>query len=59
MVFGPSGAGDPTLMELGSTQPYFKYVVTNFGVKIARDLKMDMQTVSVVKSSFISAENFM
>lgn len=51
-MFGPNGAGDQSLIHLGFLQPYFKSVVTNLGIKMGRDFKMDMLINYVLKYSF-------
>lgn len=44
MVFGPSGACGVSSIDLGSLRPYVKPVVTNLGVKMDSDFKLDKET---------------
>lgn len=50
MVFGDSTANN--FIDLGSLSQYVKPIITNLGVKIDPELKLDSQIRSVVKSSF-------
>jgi len=52
MVFRPSGASDVSQIDLGSLQPYVKSTITNLGVKMDCDFKMEKQINLVVKASF-------
>ncbi len=52
MVFGGS-TGTP-LVDLGALAQYIKPTLTNLGVKIDSDLKLDSQIRAVVKSSFLA-----
>lgn len=51
MVFGPSGH-PLTPLQLGPLSHSLKPVVSNLGIKIDPELKMDQQISAVVKSSF-------
>ncbi len=50
MVFG--GTTGTPLVDLGALAQYIKPTITNLGVKIDSDLKLDSQIRAVVKSSF-------
>ncbi len=50
MVF--SGTTGTPLVDLGALSQYIKPTITNLGVKIDSDLKLDSQIRAVVKSSF-------
>ncbi len=50
MVFG--GTTGTSLVDLGALAQYIKPTITNLGVKIDSDLKLDSQIRAVVKSSF-------
>jgi len=50
MFFG--GTSETPCVNLGSLSQYIKPTVTNLGVKIDPDLKLDRQIRSVVKTSF-------
>ncbi len=50
MVFG--GTTGAPLVDLGSLAQFIKPTVTNLGVKVDADLKLDCQISAVVKSSF-------
>ena len=52
MVFGPNGSSDFPPAILGPLAPYVKPVISNLGVKIDCDFKLDKQISAVVKSSF-------
>lgn len=51
-MFGPSRVCDSTPVNLGSLQQYVKSVVTNLGIKIDSEFKLDKQINVVVKSCF-------
>ena len=52
MILRPSGTSDISTIDLSTLQPYVKSVVTNLGVKMDYDFKMEKQINSVVKASF-------
>uniref|UniRef100_A0A8C1IL60 Reverse transcriptase domain-containing protein n=1 Tax=Cyprinus carpio TaxID=7962 RepID=A0A8C1IL60_CYPCA len=52
IVFRPSRVCDSTPVNLGSLQQYIKPVVTNLGIKIDSEFKLDKQINMVVKSCF-------
>ncbi len=54
MVFG--GTTGTPLVDLGALAQYIKPNITNLGVKIDSDLKLDSQIRAVVKSSFFPIE---
>ena len=53
MVFGPNGSCEPLPpVDLGPLASYVKPTVSNLGVKMDSNFKMDKQISAVVKSSF-------
>ena len=52
MILRPSGTSDVSQIDLAILQPYVKSVITNLGVKMDCDFKMEKQINSVVKASF-------
>ncbi len=54
MVFG--GTTGTPLVDLGALSQYIKPTITNLGVKIDSNLKLDSQIRAVVKSSFFPIE---
>lgn len=51
MVFG--GTCETTTIDLGSLAQYVKPVITNLGVKMEADLKLESQVGAVVRAFFI------
>lgn len=57
-MFGPIRVCDSTPINVGSLQQYVKPVVTNLGIKIDSEFKLEKQINMVVKSCFLSIEAF-
>ena len=52
ILFGPGSSSSSINIDLGPLAPYNKHVVSNLGVKLDSELKLDKQIGSVVQKSF-------
>uniref|UniRef100_A0A8C7YUS4 Reverse transcriptase domain-containing protein n=1 Tax=Oryzias sinensis TaxID=183150 RepID=A0A8C7YUS4_9TELE len=54
VIFGPNDFSGPSPIDLGSLTGFLKSTVSNLGVKLDSNFRMDQQISSVVKLSFLS-----